>query len=154
MSDVFELKLKIRKIDMSGSGITLPLVQAKAFVLSGQGQKLIELLKDSIENVDDEVHDLRWLIRIVDWIPQSGDQINQRQRARWLQFIHKINELEDDPENFKKEFSIQINERWDKLIWNRIQDERFIAPTSRSWDMFIYDYVEASGRDIEDYIRD
>lgn len=150
MSDNFELKLRKRKVDLSGSGITLPLTQARAFVQLGEGHKLLEMLKNALDGVDETIHDLRWLIRIIDWIPTSGDGINQRQRARWLQLIHKINELEDDSGNFEKEFSIQITDRWDKLIWNRIKDERFVAPVSRPWDMFLYDYIEASGRKVEE----
>jgi len=150
----FELKLKLRKIEMSGLTINLPLMQARAFVQSGNGEQLIKLLKNGMEKVVDTIHDLRWLIMLVDWTPQDGEGITQRQRARWLQFIHKINELEDTPESFEKEYSIQINTRMDKLIWNRIQDARFIAPANRAWDMFVYDYIEASGRDIESLSED
>ena len=134
------IELVLKKRDTKGS-IQVPFDLLKGIIDKGDKDELMSIMGD-IAKTEPYVHDVHWLETIINWVPQGGLPIMQM--SMWFKLAQRVSEL--DP---TREGPFTLSEFQGELIWNRLNDERFVVQAMpQQFIDFIMGFAEAAGKEL------
>ena len=144
-----KLKLKKRK---SGETAILNIDEFRPMLNlpESEGKDQLYTLFKGLLDIDQYVHDKRWLEQIVNFIPADEQGRPKRipftEQAKWLKLAGRVAEL-----NIDNEGTFTLSAYQETIIWERLNSADFtITGMPSTFVGFILDFLEATGRRFAD----